>query len=96
MIAMSNVVPDLPKGMIVSKKPENIECFSGSRQHAWIAVIDTLKVIDSTKCVEIDVTNKNKNQIQAIKQAVRRTAAKMKYKEEIRFAVKNKTLYVWA
>ena len=91
-MADKNIVA-LPEGISVGNKPEGIE--DAGINGKWLDVINTLKVIDSTKCVQIDITAKSKNQIQSIKSSIKHCAKNVKFNHRIRYAVKSDVLYVW-
>ena len=93
-MTIKNVVPILPAGMKISDKTRDIE-FLRRSSDKWIPVIEALKVIDKTKCVEIDVAGASKNRIQSIKTGIRRTAKGLGFKAGIEFTLRGYTMYVW-
>lgn len=95
-MSLKNVVPPLPNGVRVSDKPADLEITCIRNAERWKPIIDTLKVIDATKCVEIDVNGLTKSKIQGMKTSLCRFAKISSYKPRLRFAVKNNTLYIWS
>ncbi len=89
-----NVAPILPSGMKVVDRTRDIEFLRRSTDK-WVPVIDTLKIIDKTKCVEIDITGADKKAVLRIKNGIRNTARGLGYKERIEFTLRGYTLYVW-
>lgn len=91
---MQNVVK-LPAGMHVVTKPDNLEAYC-ARPSMWTEVVDTLKVIDAEKCIEIDIAGADKKKILAIKHGIKHASEKLRFKYHIKFAIKGNTLFVWS
>ena len=91
---IKNIVPILPTGMKISDKTRDIE-FLRRSSDKWIPVIEALKVIDNTKCVEMDITGATKSRITSIKTGIRRTAKGLGFKPQIEFTLRGYTLYIW-
>ena len=92
---VKNVIPELPQGVKITDKPSDVEFLQRCRSK-WVPIIETLKIIDSTKSIEWDTTNINKKQINGIKVGIRQTAKKMNFKPKIKFCEKGNTLYIWS
>jgi hypothetical protein len=92
---ITNVLPILPTGVMITERTAEIEMFQRSRSK-YKPFIDTLKVIDSTKCVQMDVKGRNKSQISAVKSGIKGAAKNMGFKSLIKFSVKDDTLYIWS
>jgi len=90
-----NVVPQLPEGVRVGAKPDNIEFFQRGRDK-WFPIIESLKVIDSTMTVQIDVASASKSRVQSIKTSIRRSAKLLNFKHRIKYAVLGSTLHIWS
>ena len=93
-MTIKNIVPILPSGMKISDKTRDIE-FLRRSSDKWIPVIEALKVIDITKCVEIDITGASSSRIISIKTGIRRTAKGLGFKPRVEFTLRGSTLYVW-
>ena len=91
---INNLLPSLPKGISVANKPNDLENYSCCRGK-WAPIIESLKVIDSTKCIEMDITGKSSSSIVGYKQGIKAAAKKLKFTPVLRFAKKNDTLFVW-
>jgi hypothetical protein len=95
-IILNNDIPTMENGMKISTRPTGIE--STSRYYngtKWLKVLNVLKVIDSTKCVEIDVTGKGKLPVQSMRQSLRKAAKVHGFQPRIHFARKEDVLYIW-
>lgn len=95
LMVVKNVAPELPYGVKVGDKPENIELDTRCSTK-YKSVIDTLKIIDSSKTVQMDVKNFPKGKIQGIKQAIRKNARIFGFKSILKFAVKDEILHIWS
>ena len=92
---VKNVLPELPFGTVVADKPANIEMqCRGRRKYANI--IDTLKLIDRTKSVQMEVKTMNKAQIANIVTGVRVTARIMKFDYPIKYCCIDGILHIWS
>ena len=72
----ANVLPALDVGISIGSKPENIESLAEMRyqNNRWINIVESLGLIDSTKCIQIDSEGKKKNTITYYKAAIKKTA----------------------
>jgi hypothetical protein len=94
-MVVKNLAPELPTGVRVTEKPSDLEFIQRSK-NKWVPIVNTLKIIDSTKCVEIDIAGANKARVNTIRQSIRKSASDMKFTHRIKFAIKDTTLYVWS
>ncbi len=95
-IILNNGLPELYPGMRISTRPANIEHVSNHFNHSkWARVLNTLKIIDTTKCVEVDVTGHSKMQLQTIRQGIRNAAKNHGFLPVIHFGHINDVLYIW-
>lgn len=93
----SGVIPQLPTGVHISDRPSDLE-FLVRGNAKWMTVIESLKVIDATKCVQIDISGveSHKGKLNGMKSGIKHTAKLMGFKPKVKFAVKGTLLYVWA
>lgn len=92
---VKNMLPILPNGVRVIDRTNDLDMLQRSKSK-YIPYIETLKIIEATKCIEMDVKDHSKNKITAIKTGIRNTAKAMKFTHHIRFAQQNGTLYIWS
>jgi len=90
-------LPNLPTGITVGERPENIELMVRAGSGKWISTIEHLVAIHgTTDSVRIPLKGLEKNAINTIKVGIRSTANKMGFKEDIRFGIQEDILYVWS
>lgn len=93
----NNLVPTFEHGTSVGNKPEGIEELATLRygNANWVKIIEALKIIDTMKCVQLDLTGKPKYWARYARVQIKKYAEKLKFKPIIKFAVKGDVLYVW-
>lgn len=89
------IVPQMPDGIRVSERPIGLE-FMQRGNERWILVIQGLEALDSTHCLQIDISGLSKTQVMSMKNSINHAGNKLKYKAKIKFAVKQNILYVWS
>jgi len=90
----NNIAP-LPKGFTTGMKPSDIDAFT-SGKGKYIPIIETLKILDSTSTVQLDVKHMTKGQITGIKQGIKSAARKLNFPHHLKFAEKHDILHIWA
>ena len=84
-------------GIEVVTRPIGIEAYTRrGGGTSWRAVIETLKIMDATKCVKYDIKGAEKQRIQTIKQGIKSAAKRDNFIPEIKFAIKDNTLFIWS
>jgi len=91
---LDNVLPILPDGICVVDRTAELEMLQRSKSK-YNPIIDTLKIIDSSKCVQMDITGANKGKINTIKIGIRTAAKHLGIKTYIKFAIKDNILFIW-
>jgi len=95
-MAVKNLVPELPSGVRIGEKPSDLEICCIRNADRWKCIIDTLKVMESTKTIQIDITPElTKSKIQSMRSSLKLYASKTGFKPKIKFAVKDNTLHIW-
>lgn len=94
-VKKEKIVPKLPEGVCVSERPVGLE-FMQRGNERWVLVIQGLDALDSTHCINIDITSLSKSQINTMKTSIKHAGKKLGHKHKIRFAVKGNLLYVWS
>lgn len=95
MAKITNVMPVLPTGVSVTDRTAEIEMFQRSKSK-YKPFVETLKVIDASKAIQMDIKGQNKAHITAIKTGIRSAAKKMGFKFQIKMAEKEGILYIWS
>lgn len=85
----------LPNGVCVGEKPIDIELSMRRNADRWQPIIDALKDLASTECVQVGLNGAVKNKINGMKYSLIRYAKQVGFKEKIKFAVKDDILYIW-
>lgn len=88
VIEVKNIVPKLPEGVSVGEKPAIF-----SSRGKWISIVETLRIIDSTKCIQIKISSFNEAEIKAIIMGIRNTAKRHGLNKKIKFCQKDGILY---
>jgi hypothetical protein len=92
---VKNLVPTLPDGVRIVDKTADLELLQRSKSK-WNVYVETLKVIDSTKVIQMDVKSFSKNRITGVKQGIRGAAKTLGFKHIIKFCQDNGTLNIWS
>ena len=95
-MVMGNALPIMPERFKIQQRPASVESKS-----QYATVVETLKVIDATKCIEVDVSGEKRNQIITLQQGIRNCAKKMNFPYKIKYCTKDlgnglATLYIWS
>lgn len=87
---------ELPKGVEVGERPENIELFARGGQK-WIPIIEKLQTLKATESLRYDLSSSPdlKKATSSIRSGLKLTAEKMGVKGKLRFALIGIILHVW-
>ena len=95
-MVLKNVVPQLPNGIRVGEKPSDLEIACIRNADRWKPIIETLKVIDSMKTIQIEMSGMGNGKIQSMKTSLKKFAQKVGFKPKIKFALKDNILHIWS